>query len=209
MVNLLPRDRFIIQTPDALQAVIARLATNVEPPKALRWSFNRNHAPYEGSISESGFTMHRIPEGRNSFIPRIKGRFETHSGGTVVHITMKLHPFVMNFLAMWFLLFYSGALAVCLSGSVAVTEALLVLGLPLFVLFAFWMSFWFEVERSHNDLLKIIVGQVPKSRQHRLQNFFLLRGAAFVIGGIFPFIFMVSYSEPPPVREVPESVRSQ
>lgn len=209
MVNFLPHDRFIIQTPDALQAVIARLETNVEPPKALRWSFNRNHAPYEGSISESGFTMHRIPEGRNSFIPRIKGRFETHSGGTVVHITMKLHPFVMNFLVMWFLLFYSGALAVCLSGSVAATEALLVLGLPLFVLFAFWISFWFEVERSHNDLLKIIVGQVPKSRQHRLQKFFLLRGAAFVIGGIFPFIFMVSHSEPPPARDVPESFRSQ
>lgn len=210
MVNLLPHDRFIIQTPDALQAVIARLETNVEPPKALRWSFNRNHAPYEGSISESGFTMHRIPEGRNSFIPQIKGHFETPSGGTVVHITMKLHPFVMNFLVIWFLLFYSGALAICLSGSVAAIEALHILGLPLFVLFVFWISFWFEVERSHNDLLKIIVGQVPKSRQHRLQNFVLLRGAAFVIAGIFSFIFMVHHvSETPPAREVPESFRSQ
>lgn len=210
MVNLLPHDRFIIQTPNALQAVIARLEAQVEPPKALRWSFNRHHAPYEGSISESGFTMHRIPEGRNSFIPQIKGRFETPVGGTVVHITMELHPSVVSFLVMWFLLFYSGALAICLSGSVAAIEALHILGLPLFVLFVFWISFWFEVERSHNDLLKIIVGQVPKSRQHRLQNFFLLRGAAFVIAGIFPFIFMVHHaSESPPAREVPESFRSQ
>lgn len=209
MVHLLPHDRFIIQTPDALQAVIARLEANVEPPKALRWSFDRNHAPYEGSISESGFTMNRIPRGRNSFIPRIEGRFETPLGGTVVHITMKLHPLVMIFLVMWFLMFYSGALAVYLSGSVAATEALYFLGLPLFVLLAFWFSFWLEVERSHNDLLKIIVGQVPKSRQHRLQKFFLLQGAVFVIGGIFSFISMASHlSERPPVREVPESFRS-
>ncbi|KAI9134037.1 hypothetical protein [Acaryochloris sp. CCMEE 5410] len=162
MVHLLPQDRFIIQTPDALQAVIARLEAHVETPKAFRWSYRRNNAPYEGSVSEAGFSMHRIPQGRNSFIPQIKGRFETPARGTVVHISMKLHPFVMSFLVMWFLAFYSGALAIGLSGEVANSEALLILGLPLFVLFIFWMSFWFEVERSRKDLLNIIGGQVTR-----------------------------------------------
>lgn len=162
MVHLLPQDRFIIRTPVALPNVIASLDAHVEAPKAFRWSYQRNHAPYEGSVSESGFTMHRIPQGRNSFIPQIKGRFETPAGGTVVHISMKLHPFVMSFLVMWFLSFYSGALAIGLSGEVANSEALLILGLPLFVLFIFWMSFWLEVERSRKDLLNIIGGHVTR-----------------------------------------------
>lgn len=165
MVQLLPHDRFIIRTPVSLQAVIASLDAHVETPKALRWT--RNHAPYEGSVSESGFTMHRIPQGRNSFIPQIKGRFETPTGGTIVHISMKLHPFVLSFLVMWFLSFYSGALAISLSGEVATSEALLILGMPLCVLFIFWMSFWLEVERSRKDLLNIIGGQVMGARQHR------------------------------------------
>ena len=105
MVHLLPHDRFIIQTPVALPNVMASLDAHVETPKAFRWSYQRNHAPYEGSVSESGFTMHRIPQGRNSFIPQIKGRFKAFAGGTVVHISMKLHPFVMSFLVMWFLSF--------------------------------------------------------------------------------------------------------
>lgn len=167
MVHLLPCDRFMIRTPVSLQAVIARLEAHVEPPKAFRWSYHRNHAPCEGSVSEAGFTMHRIPQGRNSFIPQIKGRFKALAGETAVHITMKLHPFVMSFLVMWFLSFFSGALAISSSGDVADSEALFILGLPLFMLFTFWMIFWLEVERSRKDLLNIIGGQVMRARQHR------------------------------------------
>lgn len=211
MVHLLPHDRFIIQTPDALQAVIARLETNLEPPKTFRWSFKRNHAPYEGFISESGFTMHRVPKGRNSFIPQIKGRFETPAGGTVVHITMKLHPFVMSFLVVWPLFWYSTSLSIWISGSIPDIVALHFLGMPLFIFGIFWLSFWLEVERSYQDLLKIIVGKVPQSRQHRLHKFLLLRGAAYiayVIGALF-FFQSSHVSETLPVREVPESVRSR
>ncbi|QUY41970.1 hypothetical protein [Acaryochloris marina] len=208
MVQLLPRDRFIIQTPDALQAVIARLDTQLEPPKTLRRSFGRNHAPYEGSVSESGFTMHRIPVGRDSFIPRIEGYFETPLGGTSVHITMKLHFFDMSFLVVWPLFWYSASLSMWISGSITDTVALLSLGMPLFMLGLFWISFWLEVERSHNDLLEMIVGQVPKSRQHQHQKLFFLQGVAFVI--IFSFLSISTHiSEPPPAKEVPESFRSQ
>lgn len=208
MVHFLPFDRFIIQTPDALQTVIARLEANLEPPKALRWSFKRNHAPYEGSVSASGLKMHRIPEGRNSFIPRIEGRFETPAGGTEVHVTMKLHPFVMSALVVWPLFWYSVSLSMWTSGNITNTVALRFLGVPLLMLAISWISFWEEVERSHNDLLEIIVGQVPKSRQHRHQKFKQLLGVVYAIGAIF-FLQLNHVSETLPEREVPELFRSQ
>ena len=35
MVHLLPRDRFVIQTPDSLQTVMERLEALLEPPKSI------------------------------------------------------------------------------------------------------------------------------------------------------------------------------
>src|SRR5579883_738093 len=102
-VRLLPYDTFTLQTPDSLAIVLARMATQIEPPKAMRWHISRNHLPYEGTLSETGFHISRIIHYRNSFLPIIRGRFEPSPAGTAVQITMRLHPVVIAFLVFWYL----------------------------------------------------------------------------------------------------------
>lgn len=210
MVQLLPRDRFIIQTPDALQAVLERLEANVEPQKLFRWTFDFNHAPYEGSISATGFTMRRVPFGRkNSFTPQIEGRFETPPGGTVVHITMKLHPLILIFLGCWYLIWYSVSLLIWTTGGLVGQWALLHLGLPLVILVAFWVAFWLEVERSRNDLLHIILGRQSQSRHNHRLILLIIRGALIILSFAFSVWLLTShFSESPPNIKAPDAVQT-
>ncbi len=167
MVQLLPHDRFNIQTPEAVQTVIKRVAAHVEPRKTVRWTFDRNHAPYEGSVSEAGFKMRRIPKGRNSFVPEIEGHFTTPPGGTVVHITLKLHPLIPIFMGCWSFIWYGITFLIWSSGNLSNELATYVWVLPLLVFMSFWIAFWLEVERSRNDLLQMILGRQYRRNQNQ------------------------------------------
>ncbi|MHC5676375.1 hypothetical protein [Nostoc sp.] len=70
-MKILPNDTFIILTSDSLPIVLQRLNAFVGSTKAFR--FSRKHAPYQGTISESGFQISRIIHYRNSFLPVIQG----------------------------------------------------------------------------------------------------------------------------------------
>ncbi|MFZ1027139.1 MAG: hypothetical protein WAN66_13065 [Limnoraphis robusta] len=161
-MQLLPHETFTLRSREPLSKIIEKLEAKIEPQKIIRWGFSRRHLPYEGTISHSGFQIHRIIHYRNSFLPLIRGKFESLPNETLVHITMRLHPFVMTFLIFVFSTLYSLSLAVffseILSGNVPVFEAVLFLGFPLFTLFSFWCVFWYEVNRSRRELTQIIQG---------------------------------------------------
>ncbi|EAW35055.1 WD40 repeat domain-containing protein [Lyngbya sp. PCC 8106] len=167
-MKFLPYEKFTISTQEPLSQVIEKLETNIEAPKVFRWVFSRNHAPYAGTISDSGFKIYRIIHYRNSFLPVIRGKFEPSSDETLIHITMRLHPFIMSFLIFWFSIFYSLSLAVflseILSGNILIFEALLFLGFPLVVLFIFGCAFWYEANRSREELIEIIEGKYFKQK---------------------------------------------
>ncbi|MBD0346790.1 MAG: hypothetical protein ICV63_18590, partial [Coleofasciculus sp. Co-bin14] len=134
----------------------------IEAPKAIRWSYSGNHAPYEGTLSSSGFEIHRIIHYRNSFLPNIRGRFESLADGTLIRVTMRLHPFVTAFLLFWFLAWYSATIPMFLFGVLSgdvTREALLFLGMPIVLLVAFWGAFWCEANRSRRELMQIIQGE--------------------------------------------------
>lgn len=167
MVQLLPHHQFVIQTPEPLQTVMARLESQTEPPKQFRWTFAK-HAPYEGTISASGFTLRRIPvNSRNSLVPDIKGHFQTSAGGTQVHITMRLHPALFIFLGVWSFIWYSACLLMWLSKAMEGQWLLLFAGMPVVIPIGFWLGFWLEVERSRDDLIKMLLGRLPHSTQNR------------------------------------------
>lgn len=211
MVHLLPRDRFVIQTADALQTVMERLAVQIEPPKTVRWTLDLNHAPYEGSVSKSGFQMSRIPIGRpNACTPYIKGRFETFPGGTVIHLTLTPHPSALVFFGCWSFVWYSLNLLIWSSGSMNNDIALYHFGLPLFILVAFWISFWVEVEHTRNDLFRIILRQRPNARQERYLMLNIMRGIILILSVAFSFSFIADHlSQSPPAHQVPESFLSR
>ncbi|NEP14319.1 MAG: hypothetical protein F6K14_29815, partial [Symploca sp. SIO2C1] len=161
-MQLLPYDTFSIQTPKPLSDVIEQLKINIEAPKAFRWSFSENHAPYTGTISNSGFEIRRLIQYRNSFLPNIQGRFESLSDGTRIRVTMRLHPLVMIFLLFWYSVWFTISIPYflfgALSGDIQIFTALQFVGLPIVLLFVFWCWFWYEAYRSRQELKQIILG---------------------------------------------------
>lgn len=206
MVHLLPRDRFVIQTSDPLQTVMERLAAQIEPPQTFRSLYDLNHAPYEGSVTQSGFKMNRIPVGRpNASEPYIKGRFESFAGGTVIHLTLTPHPSVLIFFGCWSVFWYGFHLLLLSSGDMDYGSAQERLVLPLIILVFFWISFWVEVERTRNDLFRIILRQRLTARQERYLMLNILRGIILILGVAFSFSSIADYlSQSSPSHQVPE-----
>lgn len=161
-MKFLPYDHFSINTPQHSLEVIKKLETYIEPPKAIRWGFSRDHAPYEGTISTSGFKIHRIIHYRNSFLPIIRGQFESTNAGTTVHITMQLNSFVTAFLMFWLFMWYSATIPIFILTAFSecfAIEGLLFLGAPIVLLLIFGVAFWSEANHSRNELTQIILGE--------------------------------------------------
>lgn len=158
-VKLLPSDTFTLQTPDPLPIVVERLARQIEPIKAWR-RFSYDRKLYQGSIDDTGFKMTRIIHYRNSFLPVIRGQFETSPTGTIVRVSMKLHPFVIGFLVFWYCTWYSMVLPIFLTMDFEVFAAGLFVGLPLVILVVFWGSFWYEAHRSRRELTEIVMNEL-------------------------------------------------
>jgi hypothetical protein len=159
-MKLLPYHRFSVQTHHPLTAVIDALEQYIEAPR-LRSPFSRDHAPYTGTLSAKGFQIRRIIRYRNSFLPQIHGQFESIPQGTVVHVRMSLHPFVIAFSLVWFIIYYTVITSIVLStpllDSLTYLVPLLFLApLPIFGIVG-WV-FGVEAKRSETDLTQIIQG---------------------------------------------------
>ncbi|MBE9118314.1 hypothetical protein IQ249_20690 [Lusitaniella coriacea LEGE 07157] len=198
-MQLLPYHRFTLQTHQSLSQVIENLEAHIEVPKIVRWKFSRNHAPYEGKVSSSGFEVRRIIHYRNSFLPQIKGKFEPQSKGTLVRVTMGLHPLVMAFLLFWLATWYSIStpffLAHLLSGDISF-EVGIFLGAPIALLFVFWCVFWYEAKRSHRELTQIISGEVLEPNYSGTLSSKPLRSLAIAVIGISNAFFVYHYFLP-------------
>jgi|GEM_PF-242975 len=200
-MQLFPYETFTILAPQTLETVVSRLETQIEAPR-LRWGRDRKHAPYAGTISPTGFEIHRIIHYRNSVRPNIRGRFEARPDGTRVRIAMKLHPFVAIFLFFWCSLWYGISIPVFLSGARSgdlSPEVGLFLGLPVVVLFVFWCAFWYEVKRSRRELTAIVLGKSLEPATGGTPGSKIL--AVLTIAAIFVgnlFVFQTFWSPSPP-----------
>ncbi|BCL39715.1 hypothetical protein [Nostoc sp. MS1] len=157
-MKILPHDEFTIVTSDSLPIILERLSANIEPPKAFR--FSTKHALYQGSIGSESFQISRIIHYRNSFLPTIRGRFEVQSHQTLIHVQMSLNPFVMGFLGLWLLFWYSAVVPISLTGAMPHQMAALFLCMPMLMLVIFCIAFWSEANRSRTELTKIVHGQL-------------------------------------------------
>jgi hypothetical protein len=157
-MKIFPYDTFTILIPDPLPVALQRLTANVEPMKLYR--FSREHAPYQGTISNQSFTISRIIHHRNSFLPVIRGNIESKPQETAVHIEMSLPPFVMGFLGLWFLFWYGAIVPILFTDTLSFNFGLLFLGMPLIILVGFWFAFWSEANRSRKELTQILQGQI-------------------------------------------------
>ncbi|HEU0014462.1 MAG TPA: hypothetical protein VFQ45_12305 [Longimicrobium sp.] len=97
---LLPYERLEIESPLPPVEVCARLASVIEPRRLFR--FGRDGArDFEGWIDGNAFEVQRIIGYQNAFLPRIAGVVEPAGSGSRITATLKLHPFVAVFMAVW------------------------------------------------------------------------------------------------------------
>lgn len=66
--------------------------------------------PFIGSVQAESFAIRRDIRGRNSFLPRIKGRIIPAPTGSRISMTMFIHPFTALFMIFWLGIVGNGAL---------------------------------------------------------------------------------------------------
>lgn len=99
----LPFENYVLTSKLSVEEIKRRLADNIEPKKSLRLSiFNSGSSkPYEGHILGDTFTMSRIINYRNSFLPVITGHISTFLGKTQINVKMRPVTFVLVFISLW------------------------------------------------------------------------------------------------------------
>jgi hypothetical protein len=101
----IPYNRFVIETPLPVEKVMEKLLQVVQPKKFWPNPFSDDRKQFEGTVSKDGFRVVRNIYYLNSFIPFIKGRFDSSDGGTRIIIIMASHPFVVVSFALVFAFF--------------------------------------------------------------------------------------------------------
>jgi hypothetical protein len=91
----IPYNQFVIETPLPAEKLIEKLSQVVQPKKFWPNPFSNDRKQFEGVVSNDGFRIVRNIYYLNSFIPLIKGRFDSSDSGTRIIITMATHPFVI------------------------------------------------------------------------------------------------------------------
>ena len=104
----MPIYRFQFESPLTARAVLERVRTVTrEAPRfwqSVKESFSGRQAdgiPFIGVVEGNSFQLRRDIRYRNSFLPQVKGRVEATAGGTMVFVTMHLHPAVGVFMVLW------------------------------------------------------------------------------------------------------------
>ena len=109
LTRLLPYRTFTIESPLELTVAEARLRNAIQP---TRWYVSSPRtAPFEGVLDASRFDLQRVIQGRNSFLPVVRGEVESTPAGVRLVGTMRLHAVVIAFMTVWF----GGVLVGCIA----------------------------------------------------------------------------------------------
>lgn len=155
LLKLLPYETWVLKVPTSLEKVKSRLNAAVEPPRL--WGFGRNHRPYMGQVTDTDFKIQRIISYRNSFLPKIQGKFKAVNGSTVIEIIFSLPLHIIIFFISWLMIWYGFNLMVLISGSMDLHITVIFWGLPILMCAIFLSAFWHEVRHSKRELTAIIL----------------------------------------------------
>jgi hypothetical protein len=99
----LPLESYVLISKLSVEEALRRLADNVEPKKSFGLSmFNSSsNKLYEGQILGNTFSISRIINYRNSFLPVITGDISTYLGETQIKMKMQPVTFVLIFISVW------------------------------------------------------------------------------------------------------------
>ena len=163
-MKIIPSDRIEIISPLSKTEVEKRLRENIQPKRGIKLRLTRpkNQKAFEGSLFGNSFQIQRVINGKNSFLPQIKGTINESAHGTKILMDLKIQGFVIGFLALWL-----GGIGVVMVGTIygIVTQGTN----PLFVIaplimFAFgiglaYFGFNSEKEKSISEMERIVDGR--------------------------------------------------
>ena len=102
-MKYLPFENIIFKTKLNSKEISKRLNEITEPKSFFRIPvFFRDHQQYEGVIGDNIFTINRIINYRNSFLPIIKGTIQEGHQKTKIFIQMRPHLVAIIFMLIWF-----------------------------------------------------------------------------------------------------------
>jgi hypothetical protein len=100
-MKLLPYEHVEYETKLSLEDIRERLAADLEPEKLF--SLPRNtYKKFAGHFNDNVFEIRPIVEGRNSFLPMIKGTVYDEGNRRIVIVQMRLHLVIILFLCIWY-----------------------------------------------------------------------------------------------------------
>lgn len=92
---LVPYKRFIIETTLTIDEAMQILLQIVQPKRFWPNPFSEKRRQFVGAVSKEGFRFIRNVYYLNSFLPAIKGTFNSSNGVTRITITMACNPCVV------------------------------------------------------------------------------------------------------------------
>jgi len=166
----LPFENYTLTSKLPVEEIKRRLADNIEPKKNLRFpGFNKiSNRPYEGQILADTFTISRIINYRNSFLPIITGRISTFLGKTQINVRMRPVTFVLIFMSFWLGAVGLVCLGIILTGVIQFKRILqsgfspmilIPFGMFLFGCLLITLAFKAESKRSKEFLERLFEGQ--------------------------------------------------
>lgn len=151
---------------------------NIPPKKTITYKTNlkkeeilkklHESLDYEGSTDIDTFTISRIINYRNSFLPRIKGRISTDYNTTTIEVTMQLHKFVFVFMAVWLI----GVLSFFVISLINVPFNKLVffdtipLVMLIFGILLMYIPFTIESRKSEKDLEEMFEAEITSKSEY-------------------------------------------
>src|SRR5690554_2023809 len=102
-MKIIPSDKIDMMTTLSIEEVREIIRSNILPKKVLkaRYSLPENRETFEGTFEQDSFEIQRIVIGRNSFVPKIKGKIYPNINGTKLIAELKISPFVITFVILW------------------------------------------------------------------------------------------------------------
>lgn len=168
--KILPLERYILTTHLSTMEVRQRIADSITTSKNTDAAASTTYPskPYTGEVSGDSFTISRIIDYRNAFLPVISGDISGFISPTKVHIEMTLTRFWLIFLYSWIGvigIICAGILLICILQFRQVLQS----GIPLILLLPFAMfavgcfltivPFKREIKRSKQFLAQLLDGQ--------------------------------------------------
>ena len=168
MRSILPFEKYTLISDLSIEEIMKRLEKNIDLDNTPRF-FGINSSsgkPYKGKCSENTFSITRVINYRNSFLPLIKGEMSVYLNETRINITMRPVLSVLIFASIWLgivgivaVFFLLAAFPPSGDSDITFPFVLIPLGMFIFGTLLITLSFNAESKKARTFLADLFQGQ--------------------------------------------------